>query len=219
MKLHYFVPIFALVWGFLSTSPSPGFALTKREKRVRLQIKQATFSGMAFGQSRRIAAGESEPIMHFNVQDSLFINWQIPDEVLADLERELDLPTGFRLAPIQILRGEPARNYLSLNVYQVSIGQPGFRAEWSVYVRTEDDPRPRFMVVQALSNVVAYDPVVGEVLPVDLDYSRKDGFINVLIDGAGTFFEARFRRAEPQLEESQTCIARLGQGKRCDLLA
>jgi hypothetical protein len=101
-----------------------------------------------------------EPLVDLVAQNMLYFNWEIPAANVSLMEEALGLEArGFRMVPIEIIRGEKPKHYLSLNFYSVLIaGVVNYRSEWSVYVATENDPKPRYMVVEVLSSEDAADP-------------------------------------------------------------
>lgn len=181
--------IAAAVLGTAALSVAPASALSPEEKAARIQIKQQAFGGLMFQRAEQVAAGQAEPLMGFDARDSFFVNWVIPRHKVEEFEATLNLPEGFELAPIRIIRGERPRYFLSLNIYEVTIGAPAVRAEWSVYVRTADDPAPRFMVVEAQSSADSFDPALGPVPGVAFEYTRDDEQLHAVIDAGATQFE------------------------------
>jgi hypothetical protein len=101
-----------------------------------------------------------EPLVNLVARDMLYFNWEVPAASVSQLEAALKLPgRGFRIAPIEILRGEKPRPYLSLNYYMTTIaGVPTYRTEWSTYVVKAPDPRPRYMVLEVQSSEPGADP-------------------------------------------------------------
>jgi hypothetical protein len=101
-----------------------------------------------------------EPLVNLVSSDMLYFNWEIPAANVPLLEAALQLPDrGFRIAPIEIVRGEAPRPYLSLNYYTTVIaGVLTYRTEWSTYVTKDSDPRPRYMVIDVQSSEAGADP-------------------------------------------------------------
>lgn len=101
-----------------------------------------------------------EPLVDLVAQNMLYFNWEIPAANVSLMEAALGLESkGFRLVPIEIIGGESPKYYLSLNFYSVLIaGVVNYRSEWSVYVATQNDPKPRYMVIEVLSSEAAADP-------------------------------------------------------------
>ena len=95
-----------------------------------------------------------EPLVNVVARSMLYFNWELPSASVAQLESALQLVgRGFRIAPIEIIRGEAPKPYLSLNYYATTIaGVLTYRTEWSTYVFRNGDPRPRFMVIDAQSS-------------------------------------------------------------------
>lgn len=111
-----------------------------------------------------VSDGTEQPLLKFKVLDeppSLFVNFEISPDKVDDLVAYLNLPAGFELTPIAILKGAAPRLYLTLNIYAVDGLQgllSGLRGEWSVYVR-KDGGRPSYMVVDAKASKLTLDSV------------------------------------------------------------
>lgn len=127
-------------------------------------------------QGLNIFQGAERPKLFFSLLEdpsTIFINFEIPRHKVEEFEQEF-LPEGFRLAKVLLYPEQRRAVYLvSLNVYQ-SVGPniSGFRAEWSTYVinPNEEDPKPRFSVLEAQTNVGGFDAVTAlERYTTDLD--------------------------------------------------
>lgn len=101
-----------------------------------------------------------EPLVNLVARNMLYFNWEIPPANVSLMEAALGLEErGFRMVPIEIVRGEKPGYYLSLNFYSVVIaGVVTYRSEWSIYVAEQGDPKPRYMVIEILSSEDAADP-------------------------------------------------------------
>lgn len=132
------------------------------------QFKSFTFGAFSYGHAFQVLQGLAEPLLRFDVLadnvPSIFINFNIPQNKLKALEAYLDLPAGFKLAKSKMTAKQPARNLLTLNIYEspdALTGQRAFRAEWSVYVMDLNDPSakgPYLMVVDLDSSSPSLDP-------------------------------------------------------------
>jgi hypothetical protein len=133
-----------------------------------------------------------EPVVDLVANNMLYFNWEIPARNVPALEEALQLAgRGFQLAPIEIIRNERPRYYLSLNFYSVVIaGVVNYRSEWSVYVEKEGDPKPRYMVVEVQSSEAAADPTYpGFIKPASEVNYNIDG---VSVDASNEGFLATF---------------------------
>jgi hypothetical protein len=130
-----------------------------------------------------------EPVVNLVANNMLYFNWEIPAKNVPAFEQALQLPDrGFQLSPIEIIRNEKPRYYLSLNFYSVVIaGVVNYRSEWSVYVRREGDSKPRYMVIEVQSSEAGADPtypgfikpaseVIYEIDKEDVNLSNE-GFV------------------------------------------
>ena len=128
-----------------------------------------------------------EPVVNLVANNMLYFNWEIPAKNVPALEQALQLPDrGFRLSPIEIIRNEKPRYYLSLNFYSVAIaGVVNYRSEWSVYVQKEGDPKPRYMVVEVQSSEAGADPTYpGFIKPAaEVSYEIDGEAVDVSNDG------------------------------------
>jgi hypothetical protein len=95
---------------------------------------------------------------------SVFIRWEFKDSAAIEAFEKNELPAGFKLTPCQFLESDKPDYFLALNLYNSTGGSivHGARAEWDVFVRPPDgDPRPRFMVIDALAESISADAVHG----------------------------------------------------------
>jgi hypothetical protein len=124
-----------------------------------------------------------EPLVNLVARDMLYLNWEIPAGKVPQLESVLQLrERGFRIAPIEIVRGEKPKPYLSLNAYSTTIaGVVTYRTEWSTYVVKSPDPRPRYMVIEVQSSEDGADPTApGFLKPAtDVRYTIADRQVRV----------------------------------------
>jgi hypothetical protein len=132
-----------------------------------------------------------EPLVDLVAENMLYFNWEIPEQNVAAIEDSLGLEAkGFHIVPIEIIKGEKPKYYLSLNFYSVDIaGDVTYRSEWSVYVAKGGDPKPRYMVVEILSSEDAADPTYWplEIPPnswflrpgTEVSYAMLDGQVEV----------------------------------------
>lgn len=121
-----------------------------------------------------------EPLVNVVARDMLYFNWEIPSANVPRLEAALQLADrGFRIAPIEIVRGEAPRPYLSLNFYATTIaGVLTYRTEWSTYVKDRNDvgsERQYLMVVDVDSSAPSLNPVDLFTPPAVMDYRVQDG--------------------------------------------
>lgn len=142
-----------------------------------------------------IFQGSERPKLFFSLLENpktIFINFEIPRSKVKAFEQAF-LPDRFRLAKIRFYPEQrKARYVVSLNVYQ-SAGQnlSGFRAEWSTYVINpdEEDPKPRFNVLEAQTNIGGFDAVGAlERYTPGLDLTSPEG-LQQLIEPPSDVFE------------------------------
>ena len=138
-----------------------------------------------------------EPLVDLVAQNMLYFNWEIPEASVSLMEAALGLEAkGLRIVPIEIVQGEKPRYYLSLNFYSVLIaGVVNYRSEWSIYVATQNDPKPRYLVIEVLSSEDAADPTYIAPPPAtflrpgtEVTYSIAEGQVEV----SNPDFHARF---------------------------
>ena len=135
--------------------------LTRVGRFVRRSIKRFIYSQLAVREALMISLRRSAPLVLFNVEDtppSIYVNFRVRGDRVGPLAETLDLPDGLALTPIRCLTGEEPFHAITLNAYRVSGLVNGLRAEWSVYVRDAGGV-PRFLVVEAQSDVGSMDPV------------------------------------------------------------
>jgi hypothetical protein len=146
-------------------------------------------------QGLSILQGTERPKLFFSLVEDpriVFINFEIPPSKVAEFEHAF-LPENFKLARMRFYPEQRRPLYaVSLNVYQ-SVGQnlSGLRAEWSTYVinPAEDDPKPRFSVLEAQTNIGGFDAVGAlERYTPDLDLSSPEALLQ-LIEPPSDLFE------------------------------
>jgi len=134
-----------------------------------------------------IFQGTERPKLLFSLLEdpkTLFINFEIPRSKVRAFEKAF-LPDDFRLAKIRFYPEQRRAVYaVSLNVYQ-SVGQniSGFRAEWSTYVLNpaEEEPKPRFSVLEAQTNIGGFDAVSAlELYTPGLDLTSPEGLLQLI---------------------------------------
>ena len=150
-----------------------------------LETKASVFSANELQRADTIAERMAEPVTDFFVEPqppSIYLNFEIIPEQRDALAAAIPLPEGFQLATVQPIRDTEPLYLLSLNIYETQGIAAGFRAEWSVYVTTEDDPAPRYMIVEAQSDSPSLDPVNGFTIPADVFvYGVDEGVISVYV--------------------------------------
>ena len=171
--------------------------LTRGGRRLRSAIKRFLYSQLYMRDALLIAFGRSKPLVRFTVEatpPSIYLNFAIPAERVAALERELRPPHP--LTPIACLEGDAPFHCLTLNVYRVSGLANGIRAEWSTYVR---DPGgvPRYLVVEAQTEKGSIDPVGLITRPGPISYTDADGQLGFEVGSeGGTKIRAQLARPE-----------------------
>lgn len=115
---------------------------------------------------------------------------------VAGLEAALDLPPRHRLAPTTLfVDGDPA-HYLTLTVFDVAGVPEGTRAEWSVYTDDAHGRPPQMMVIDLMTEHVAYDPVSVLALPSDVAHEIEDGRVTTRLSSPTITFDATFETDE-----------------------
>lgn len=143
-------------------------------------------------------AGALVPFRVANETPSTYFHFEITDP--DALAAALDLPPGHTLARTRLTEGSAEGFYLTLSVYEIDIAMEGTRAEWSVY--TDDgDGRPNMMVIDLLTEEVAFDPVSIINLPSVVEHELVDGVLSTRLSSAGVTFEASFETAGATDEE------------------
>jgi len=144
-------------------------------------------------QALQIYAGKELPKMVFSLKKNpmaVFINFEIPRKNISSF-KEAFLPDHFKLAKMRFYPEQKKAVYaLSLNVYE-ALGQniSGYRAEWSTYVINpdEENPRPRFSVIEAQTSSTGFDPLIALEL---FDPAQFDpGNLTALMEEPADVFE------------------------------
>ena len=158
---------------------------------LRRSIKRFLYSQLALREALMILLRKSAPLVLFNVEEdppSIYVNFRVAPEQLDPLTEALDLPDGLTLTPIRCIDGEEPFHAITLNAYRVSGLVNGVRAEWSAYVR-DAEGKPRYLVVEAQSDVGSMDPVNIATRAGEMEHSHQDGRLRTRItsENRGTF--------------------------------
>ncbi len=124
-------------------------------------MKRFMYSQLSVLDGLRIAFGREQPALHFQVlasPPSIYINYAIREEALANFTRFINLAPGFSPCPISCVQDDQPRHVLTLNIYQVTGLVQGVRAEWSTYV-LDKAGIPRYMVLEARASSRSLEPV------------------------------------------------------------
>lgn len=127
-----------------------------------------------------------------NETPSAYFHFEITDP--AAMEAALDLPAGHALAPMTLLDGGEPGTYLTLSLYEIDGAIEGTRAEWSVY--TDDgDGRPNMMVVDLMTEDVAFDPVSILNAPSVVQHELDGDALHTRLASDSITFDASFDTA------------------------
>ncbi|MBY6196063.1 hypothetical protein [Vibrio hangzhouensis] len=169
----------------------PTIGLPTEYLAVLQSVKTATFGAFSHGHALLVLQGLEQPIVRFDVIDnrvpSMFVNFNIPEKQVKELERDLGLPSNLTLARSRMTDTQPWKYMLTLNIYEtldVLSGVPVLRAEWSVYVRDVSDVSSDnyyFMVIDVNSNSPSLDPYNGMTPPTGFSYANDGGFLEASI--------------------------------------
>jgi hypothetical protein len=186
------------------------------QRGLRRVVKRFIYSQLYLREAIFIILGKAKPFVSFKVEDdppSLYFNFELKPEQVAQLERDLDLPHP--LEPIRCLEGDEPFHCLTLNVYRVSGLANGLRAEWSVYVKEPGTGKPRYLIVEARADAGSMDPIVVISKAGEVRHERTgDGLESVVVSEDGTRFQSvcqkpdagRVVRADPEWVEANDYI-------------
>jgi hypothetical protein len=128
-----------------------------------------------------------------NETPTTYHHFEITDP--AALEAALDLPEDHRLAPITLLDGGEPGHYLTLSVYELDGAIEGTRAEWSVYTDDGDGRPPSMMILDLMTEDVAFDPVSVLELPSGVSHELDGSVLTTRLASRAITFEASFDTA------------------------
>jgi hypothetical protein len=157
------------------------FNLTPSGHLGRQVIKRGMYAQLALWHSAYILAGKSKPLIEFRVENSppsLFINYRIKPERLAEFKETFGIPDDVNLLPMQCVEGGASGHLLSINVYAVSGITTGLRAEESVYI-DRGDGKASYLVLGATTDNYSMDPVDVVTVAGDLQYNKQGDDIEI----------------------------------------
>ena len=151
------------------------------------------YGALQLYQALQIFAGQELPKLTFSLKvapKTVFINFEIPQHKVKAF-KEAFLPDQFELAKMRFYPEQRRPVYaVSLNVYDsVGTSVSGFRAEWSTYVINpdEENPRPRFSIIEAQTNGFGLDPLYARDAIRSGQYDPDNLFS--LLEGPSDVFE------------------------------
>ncbi len=160
---------------------------------------QSNLMRTAVEQSFRGAADPFVGVHLSNDAPASFYSFEITDP--AGLEAVLDLPPDHRLAPTTLFEGETEGHFLTLSVYEADDAIEGTRAEWSVYVDDGSGRPPHLMIVELMTEDVAYNAYDVINLPSEVRHALVDGVVTTRLSSAAIMFEASFDTSLTTREE------------------
>ncbi len=175
------------------------FATAQSEQQLLPDLPAIYFGVLDLYQALQASVGQALPKLTFSLfaqPKAIFINYEIKKGKVKKFERDF-LPKSFKLAKVKFYPEQKEAVYaVSLNVYQAKGDNlDGYRAEWSTYVinPAEENPKPRFSVLEAQTNIQGFDPslalqryspdivVTPEILPSLLE-APADNFVYEMND-------------------------------------
>jgi len=157
--------------------------LTTFGKIGRSILKRFMYSQLMIFSGIKIAIGKENPLVKFTVEKdppSVYWVFRIKSSVMDDLKREIGLPNHFSLCPVQCLENEEPEYWLTINAYRVSGLANGLRAEWSVFIRDEEN-NPHYLIVDARSSKFSVDPIDVITRASTVIHERRDGQLHTEI--------------------------------------
>ncbi|MDJ0771717.1 MAG: hypothetical protein QNJ12_23220, partial [Ilumatobacter sp.] len=153
-------------------------------------------SGLMRAAVEQFFRGEADPFVGVNIANdtpTTYYNFEVTDP--TGLEAALALPPGHTLAPTTLFEGGPSGHHLTLSVYEIDDAMEGMRAEWSVYVDDGSGRPPHLMIVDLMTEEVAFDPLGIVNLPSDVRHELSEGEVRTRLSSATVTFEATFDTA------------------------
>ncbi len=166
---------------------------------LRRLIKRFLYSLLSIRDAVMVFLRMDKSYVRFTVEanpPSVFYNFRVRPESVNDLKLKLNLPKDFTLEKMRFLENDRDPDYfISLNVYRVTGITNAIRAEWSVFVKNnnEDANVVRYMVVEAQSSTLTMDPVNIFEKPRMVEQAVNNDMLDTYIESFnGTSFRASF---------------------------
>lgn len=146
--------------------------------------------------------GAADPLVGVNISNDTpasYFHFEITDP--AGLEAVLDLPPGHDLAPTTLFENGTEAFFLTLSVYHVEDAIEGKRADWSVYVDDDSGRPPHLLIVELMTEEVAFDPYGVINVPSEVRHALADGLVTVRLSSASITFDASFETSAATREQ------------------
>jgi hypothetical protein len=182
----------AITWHYEDETQSRGtpyFTVAERDERI--SFKRRAFRDIWSQRANAVIEGTAETLLKIQNRNMLYINWVLSEDGAEKIAEELKLAeNGFSLATIRVLPEDEEQYLLTLNVHEtLFVGVPGasandVRFEFSVYVTSEQNPLPHFMIIQALSKIDTLDPINGQVPADEITFIvSESSLVAAVVDG------------------------------------
>lgn len=176
-------------------------------KRQKLRLsKNSYFGSKSWEIADKAQKGDSSvfPLMYFKIFESphsVYFNYRIKPEQVEAFSRHINLPKGFKLAPIKIHEDQKEPEY-AITIYSyLPEGLPSkVRVEWFTYVMDELNDKPRMMFIDAAVTSFMLNPLSIFEIPSYVTHEQKDQNIDIQV---GTVFKRRLK-ATIDLSDSET---------------
>ncbi|MEE4193879.1 MAG: hypothetical protein V2J07_01650 [Anaerolineae bacterium] len=109
--------------------------------------------------------------------------------MIDSLTQQIGLPPGFSLSPIKCLESDTPEYLMVVNAYRVSGLVNGLRAEWSIFVRDDND-QLCYMIVDARSSKSSMDPISIITKSSTVMHEMANGKIQTQIGDEGSAFKS-----------------------------
>ena len=166
-------------------------------------LKRFLYSQLALRDAFLILFGRVQPNIAFTVEAnpcSIYFNFGIRPECREEFTRYINLADDLSLSPIRCVADEDPELILTLNIYEVSGIVSGLRAEWSTYI-TDEEGKPRYMVLEARCANGSLDPVELFTRPGRVEHSMTSSVVESLVaSNEGALFRStcKLRDEHPQ---------------------
>lgn len=157
------------------------------------RFKASLYNNITLFNADGVEAGTADPFVYVEMGSGTlpvaYYHFPIREDRVAAFAEALTLPPGLALTPVRVVTGTSPRHYLTVTTYESGGERNGRRAEWTTYVRTDGDERPRVLMLETAMSTPSLDPVRIHAPPAARFLYERQGsrLVTDIVSGSSAF--------------------------------